>query len=88
MESVVVGFKFETKFRLPTNNSHYWAHLANLNSYGDSERSIGKRSLVKKEIVNSAIDYEDEQGYNEDNKNTLGSMRWIVYKALAQIAER
>lgn len=87
LETVIVGYAIQSKFRVPTNVTQTWYDV----THPFVERSIKKRATKQQ------IDYEDEGEYNsqadksddhEEEANNHASMRWTVYKMFAEIAER
>lgn len=99
-ESVTIGFSIQTQFSTPTNISKLWSHL--VDPFDVLHHSSEKRSIEKEHFPNLSDNY-DEQMYSfqkyttESNDfdqidsrkaNNFASMRWTVYKALAEIAER
>lgn len=94
-ESVTIGYAFQIQFSTPTNISELWSHLENPLDVLDQSR--GKRSIEKEHIQNYDDQMYEFQRNTELNDidhidsrkaNNLASMRWTVYKALAEIAER
>lgn len=97
VESVTIGYALKSKFSIPSNASHLWSALAY--PFDILDNSNKKRSIKRANLGHLSDDY-DEQKYNfqkyttESNvlyskkANNLASMRWTVYKTLAEIAER
>lgn len=93
LESVVIGYSISTRFIVPSNVSRLWSQLTD--PFEVYERPINKRAIETPQL-SELNDYEDEQEYNvksdkldrKEKANNFASMRWTVYKALAEIAER
>lgn len=99
-ESVTIGISIQTQFSTPTNLSKLWSHLAD--PFDVLHRSSAKRSIEKDHIRNLSDDYDEQmnsfQKYATESNfldhtdsrktNSLASMRWTIYKAFAEIAER
>lgn len=101
-ESAVIGLSLKSRYYLPPNASDVWHSLtdpfdisknriavlrrrsANEIQNDDQENKLDKRPFnigtADKGMVNDP-EYKDEP-------NNLSSMRWLVYKGLAQVAEK
>lgn len=96
LESVIIGLQIQTKFALPTNSSQLWSNLAD--PFDLPGTGVGKRAIAKgeeKQKYNFAAKVMDRNRigmgndfYSEEDTNNVASMRWTVYKAFAEIAER
>lgn len=63
-----------------------------VNGFDSEENEKFERHQVRAEVVDSGTDANDSDADNDDDKSNLGnkfaSTRWLVYKGLAEIAER
>lgn len=84
---MIVGYGVTARFTAPSNATQIWSKLAD---------PFDVKSIEKREI-SQLNDFDDEREYNSeadvldddrDESNNLGTMRWTVYKVLAEIAER
>lgn len=83
LETVVIGYAIATKFAIPSNASQVWSQLAN--PFDVSGKTIDKRAISTQQKD------KQENNFNADRKeeiNSFATMRWTVYKALAEIAKR
>lgn len=90
VESVTIGFALKSKFPTPSNASHLWSTLAY--PFDILDNSNKKRSIKRARLVYNFQKYSTESNVSDhiDRKkaNNLASMRWTVYKALAEMGER
>lgn len=87
LESVIVGYGVTAKFTAPSNATQIWSELTDPFDL----KSIGKREITQVNYIDDERDLNAEADIVDDDKNepnNLATMRWTVYKVLAEIAER
>lgn len=87
LESVIVGYGLTAKFNVPSNATQIWSALTD----PFDVKSIGKREITQENELDDEREYNSEADALDDDKdesNNLATMRWTVYKVLAEIAER
>lgn len=82
LETVVFGYGIGTKFKMPSNISRVWSEIE------DPFEPIAKRSIDKQEHNAFENRHIENDVDNEEETNNFASMRWTLYKAFAEIAER